>query len=108
VTTTTDDRTRLRACRRLARSFPDRTAKERLDKIVGIASGKDDPGRALVRLSADVHERIAAGQASRAKGNAHDRIERDKVRSEQEEKEKKRRKRGTHDRAEKRGTDRER
>ncbi len=94
--TTTDDRTRLRECRRLARSYPDKTAKERLERIAGVASGKIEPGRAAVGLSADVHERIAAGQASRAKGNAHDRIKT----------ETKRKKRGTRNRQERGGHDR--
>ncbi len=97
--TTTDDRTRLRACRRLARSFPDKTAKERLATIADIAGGKAEPAIAKTPLSSDVHERIAAGQASRAKGNAHDRIKRREIEATAEA-DRKRRKRGTRDRQE--------
>ncbi len=101
--TTTDDRTRLRACRRLARSFPDKTAKERLATIADIATGKAEPTIAKTPLSADVHERIAAGQASRAKGNAKDRIARE---AKKEEAETKRKQRGTRNRQEMAGLDR--
>ena len=103
--TTTDDRTRLRACRRLARSFPDKTSHERLKMISEIASGKAEPRMKKTKLSSDGMERITAGQASRSQGNAHDRIERRRLEDEAEA-EKKRKKRGTRNRQETSGHDR--
>ncbi len=102
--TTTDDRTRLRACRRLARSYPDKTSNERLKRIADIASGKIEPTMERVKLSSDVMERITAGQASRSMGNAHDRIERRRL--EEAEADEKRKRRGTRNRQETAGHDR--
>lgn len=100
--TNLETKRQLRACRRLAVSYPDRTAAERLARIADIASGKAEPTMGQSAPSPDLAERIAAGQASRAKGNAHDRIEREAV----SEAEKKRKKRNTRDRQQKTGRDR--
>ena len=100
--TNPETKRRLRAVRRLAVSYPDRTADERLTRIVDIASGKAEPTMAQRAQSPDLTERIAKGQASRAKGNAHDRRDRN---AEEEEK-KARKKRHTRDRQQAAGRDR--
>ncbi len=61
---------KLRAIRRLSASFPHRTALERLDMIVNIASGKAEPRVPRRPMSETLGERLAAGQASRAKRTA--------------------------------------
>jgi len=101
MATNLENKRRLRACRRLAVSFPDRTAKERLKKIADIASGKAAPTIARPPSSPDLQKRLAEGQASRARGNAHDRRDR-----EAEEEEKARKKRGTRNRQQASGRDR--
>ncbi len=79
MATNLDHKRRLRACRRLAVSYPDRTASDRLEKIAGIAAGKIDPGVSRPGSSPDMAERIAAGSRSVARGNALDRIAREEV-----------------------------
>ena len=100
--TNPETKRRLRAVRRLAVSYPDRTAEERLTKIVGIASGETEPTTGRAPSSPDLLDRIAAGQKSRARGNAHDHIER----RAEEDKETARKKRGTRNRQETSGRDR--
>jgi len=100
--TNPETKRRLRAVRRLAVSYPDRTADERLTRIADIASGKAEPTMAQRAQSPDLAERIAMGQKSRAKGNAHDRRDRDA----EEDTEKARKKRGTRDRQQTAGRNR--
>ena len=100
--TNPETKRRLRAVRRLAVSYPDRTAEDRLAKIVGIASGDAEPTAGRTPSSPDLLQRIVAGQASRSRGNAHDRREREA----EKEKEKTRKKRGSRDRQETAGRDR--
>ena len=61
-----DSRRRLRAIRRLARSFPAANQVERLETIADIASGKAPPERGTNPVSKDLAERLAAGAASRS------------------------------------------
>ena len=107
MATNAESKRRLRACRRLAVSYPDRTATDRLAQIADIASGEADPKIARPRSSPDLAERIAAGSASRAKGNAHDRIEREAAAAKAaQEEEKKRQRRDARDRQQRSGRDR--
>ncbi len=62
-----EQKRRLSAIRRLSPGFPTRTAKERLEKIEGIASGKLDPAIVHRAPSANLAERLKAGMASRSK-----------------------------------------
>jgi hypothetical protein len=61
-----DSRRRLRAIRRLARSFPASSQEERLGTIADIASGKAPPERGTNPVSKDLAERLKAGAASRS------------------------------------------
>lgn len=61
-----DTKARLRAIRKLCGPVPDRTAADRLARIEGIAAGKLTPEMGRVHTSADLMERLAAGQASRS------------------------------------------
>ncbi len=114
MATNLDHKRRLRACRRLAVSYPDRTASERLEKIAGIAAGEIDPGVSRPGSSPDMQERLERGMRSRAKGNALDRIKREEdaeterrdARIKKEKDEKRRQERATRDRNQASGYDR--
>lgn len=61
-----ETRKKLAAIRRISAAFPDATAEERLLQIEGIASGKLEPKLVRREHSANLAERLAAGQASRS------------------------------------------
>jgi hypothetical protein len=61
-----DSRRRLRAIRRLSRSFPASNQVERLESIADIASGKAPPERSISPVSGDLAERLADGADSRS------------------------------------------
>jgi len=102
MSTNPETKRRLRAVRRLAVSYPDRTATDRLAQIAGIASGETEPVISRPPPSPDLMERVEEGQRSRAKGNAFDRREREA----EKEKEAARKKRHTRDRKQTGGRDR--
>jgi hypothetical protein len=107
MATNIESKRRLRAIRRLSGGFPDRTAEERLAKIAGIATGDLDPADFRHQTSPDLLDRLKAGQASRAPRNAADKRPVAEVKAEEREAdEKKRKKRGGHDRKEDGGQDR--
>lgn len=105
---------RLRAIRRLATSFPDRTAEERLAQIEGIANGSLEPKVWRRDMSTNLMERLAAGQASRSPRNAFDKrpgakrpaVAREAEAETETEEKKKRGKRGGRDRMERDGLNR--
>jgi len=107
-----DTRRRLLAIRRLATSFPDRTADERLANIRKLASGEGNPADFRNQTSPDLAERLAAGQASRSPKLAQRRqgaLKEDEAAKKRKEDEasRKRKAKSGHDRMESSGLDRE-
>ncbi len=100
MATNIETKRKLRAIRRLSASFPNRTAAERLKTIEGIATGKLEPTVVRRATSPDLIERLEAGQASKSPRVG------DKPAKKKDEPEKKRKKRGGHDREEKGGLNR--
>lgn len=108
---------KLRAIRRLARSFPVASAELRLTQIADIVSGKLEPGAIRPVLSKDLAKRLKEGQESRSPMSAPNqhRLQKEQKKREQDVKdvqksddpdEKKRAKRGGRDRQERGGMDR--
>lgn len=106
-----DRSARLRTIRRLASPVPSRTAAERLKTIEDVASGKVSAMAGRPTVSADMAERLKAGQASRSPRNALDKQKAaqkadEKSATDAEDEERKRKRKGDRDRLERGGLNR--